>query len=168
MIDFNKEIIKLDIVNLDYVLYPYRSEFKTLILEKSSEKDLYLLRSILTDDYNFSNIAIGISDNLNEMKDKIKWHVEDNEPYLFKLVGNIDKIEYKVNDKLLNYKTKNLKVNFKTYKANTKLGEVFLVDVKIKIFNDKIKCDNFTFFSENEMIKFIKNDLIKVLKEGIS
>ena len=92
-------------------------------------------------------------------------YVEDNEqyPYFYKLVGDIDRKEFKLRGSLSGFETienkKRLKVEYKTYKAKTELGEMFLVDALINVFDDddELMCGeiNFVFFSEKEAKKFI-------------
>ena len=90
-------------------------------------------------------------------------YVEDNEqyPYFYKLVGDIDRKEFKLRGSLSGFETienkKRLKVEYKTYKAKTELGEIFLVDTLINVFDDKpvYEYNNFAFFEEKEARKFI-------------
>lgn len=165
MIDFNKKIIELDIVDLNYILSPYYRDYQTLIVEKSSEKDLYLLREQDVGDENYTNTVVGISENISEIKNKMEEYIEYNEqyPYFYRLVGEIDKEECLLKDSLSKFETienkKRLKVEYKTYKAKTELGEMFLVDALINVFDDddELMCGeiNFVFFSEKEAKKFI-------------
>lgn len=165
MIDFSEEIIKLDIVDLDYILSPYCGDCQTLIVNKSSEKKLYLLREQTIGDENYSDVIVDISEDINEIKNKMKEYVEDNEQcqYFYRLVGEIDKEEYKLEGSLSGFEKiedeKSLKVEYKTYKAKTDLGEMFLVDVLIRLVDDddELMCGeiNFAFFNEKEAKKFI-------------
>ena len=165
MIIFNEEIIKLDIVDLDYVLSPYCGDCQTLIVEKSSEKDLYLLREKTIGDESYIDVIVGISEDIKEIKNKMKEYAKDNEqyPYFYRLVGEIDKEECLLRGSLSKFETienkKRLKVEYKTYKAKTDLGEMFLVDVLIRLVDngDELMCGeiNFVFFSEKEAKKFI-------------
>lgn len=164
MIIFNKKIIELDIVYLDYILSPYHNDYQTLIVEKSSEKDLYLLREQDVGDESYTNTVVGISEDINEIKNKMREYVEDNEqyPYFYRLVGEIEKEEYKLKGSLSKFEKKedkkSLKVEYKTYKTKTELGEMFLVDILINVCDDdELMSDdnNFTFFSEKEARKFI-------------
>ncbi len=164
MIIFDEEIIKLDIVDLDYVLSPYCGDCQTLIVNKSSEKKLYLLREQTIGDENYSDVVLGISKDIKEIKSKIAEYVEDNEqyPYFYRLVGEIDKEECLLRGSLSKFETienkKRLKVEYKTYKAKTDLGEMFLVDVLIRLVDDdELMCGeiNFAFFNEKEAKKFI-------------
>ncbi|MCZ6172455.1 hypothetical protein [Campylobacter ureolyticus] len=163
MVDFSEEIIKLDIVDLDYILSPYCGDCQTLIVNKSSEKKLYLLREQTIGDENYSDVVLGISKDIKEIKSKMAEYVEDNEqyPYFYKLVGDIDRKEFKLRGSLSGFETienkKRLKVEYKTYKAKTELGEIFLVDTLINVFDDKpvYEYNNFAFFEEKEARKFI-------------
>ncbi len=165
MINFNKKIIELDIVDLDYILSPYCRDCQTLIVEKSSEKDLYLLKEQNVEDEYYSNAVVGISEDIKEIKNKMREYVEDNEQYsyFYRLVGEIDKEECLLKDSLSGFLTyenkKRLKVEYKTYKAKTDLGEMFLVDVLIRLVDgdDELMCGeiNFAFFNEKEAKKFI-------------
>lgn len=165
MIDFSEEIIKLDIVDLDYILSPYCGDCQTLIVNKSSEKKLYLLREQTIGDENYSDVVLGISKDIKEIKNKMREYVEDNEQYsyFYKLVGDIDKKEYKLKGNLSEFEKKedkkSLKVEYKTYKTKTELGEMFLVNVLIRMIDDddELMCGeiNFVFFNEKEMRKFI-------------
>lgn len=165
MIIFDEEIIKLDIVDLDYILSPYCGDCQTLTVEKSSDKNLYLLREKTVGDDNYINEVVGISDDLNEIKNKLRECVEDNEqyPYFYRLVGDIDKEEVKLRGSLSGFETienkKRLKVEYKTYKTKTELGEIFLVDVLIKAIDDDDELMsgeiNFVFFNKEEMKNFM-------------
>lgn len=165
MIIFDEEIIKLDIVDLDYILSPCCGDCQTLTVEKSSEKDLYLLREKTIGDESYIDVIVGISEDINEIKNKMREYVEDNEqyPYFYRLVGEIDKEECLLRGSLSKFETienkKRLKVEYKTYKAKTELGEIFLVDALINAFDDddELMCGeiNFVFFSEKEAKKFI-------------
>lgn len=165
MIDFSEEIIKLDIVDLDYILSPYCGDCQTLIVNKSSEKKLYLLREQTIGDENYSDVVLGISKNIKEIKSKMREYVEDNEqyPYFYRLVGDTDRNEFIPLGSLSGFETienkKRLKVEYKTYKAKTELGEIFLVNVLIKAIDDDDELMsgeiNFVFFDEKEMRKFM-------------
>lgn len=160
---FDEEIIKLDIVDLDYILSPYCGDCQTLIVNKSSEKKLYLLREQTIGDENYSDVVLGISNGIKEIKNKMREYVEDNEqyPYFYKLVGDIDKKEFILRGSLSGFETienkKRLKVEYKTYKAKTELGEIFLLDVVINVFDDEpvYEYNNFAFFSKEEMKTFM-------------
>lgn len=165
MIDFSEKIIELDIVDLDGILYPYCGDCQTLIVNKSSEKKLYLLREQTIGDENYSDVVLRISKDIKEIKNKMREYVEDNEQYsyFYRLVGEIDKEEYKLEGSLSGFEKiedeKSLKVEYKTYKAKTELGEMFLVDTLIRAVddNDELICGeiNFVFFSEEEARKFM-------------
>lgn len=165
MIIFDEEIIKLDIVDLDYILSPCCGDCQTLTVEKSSEKDLYLLREKTIGDESYIDVIVGISEDIKEIKNKMREYVEDNEQYsyFYKLVGEINKEECLLRDSLSGFITydnkKRLKVEYKTYKAKTELGEIFLVDALINAFDDddELMCGeiNFAFFNEKEARKFI-------------
>lgn len=165
MIIFDEELIKLNIVDLDYILSPYCGDCQTLTVEKSSEKDLYLLREKTIGDENYSDVIVGISEDINEIKNKMREYVEDNEqsPYFYRLVGEIDKEDYLLRGSLSGFESienkKRLKVEYKTYKAKTDLGEMFLVDVLIRLVDDddELMCGeiNFAFFNEKEARKLI-------------
>ncbi|AKT91094.1 hypothetical protein CUREO_1250 [Campylobacter ureolyticus RIGS 9880] len=164
MIIFDEEIIKLDIVDLDYILSPYCGDCQTLIVNKSSEKKIYLLREQTIGDENYSDVVLGISKDIKEIKSKMAEYVEDNEqyPYFYRLVGDIDKEEVKLRGSLSGFETienkKRLKVEYKTYKTKTELGEIFLVDVLIKAIDDDELMSgeiNFVFFNKEEMKNFM-------------
>lgn len=165
MIEFNEKIIELDIVDLDYILFPYCRDCQTIIVEKSSEKDLYLLKEQNIGDENYSSAVVGISEDINEIKNKMREYVEDNKQYsyFYRLVGDIEKEEYKLKGNLSEFEKKedkkSLKVEYKTYKIKTELGEMFLVNVLIRMIDDddELMCGeiNFVFFNEKEMRKFI-------------
>lgn len=165
MIIFDEEIIKLDIVDLDYILSPYCGDCQTLIVNKSSEKKIYLLREQTIGDENYSDVVLGISKDIKEIKSKMAEYVEDNEqyPYFYRLVGGIDKEEVKLRGSLSGFETienkKRLKVEYKTYKTKTELGEIFLVDVLIKAIDDDDELMsgeiNFVFFNKEEMKNFM-------------
>lgn len=174
MVDFSEEIIKLDIVDLNYILSPYCGDCQTLIVNKSSEKKIYLLREQTIGDENYSDVVLGISKDIKEIKSKMAEYVEDNEqyPYFYKLVGDIDRKEFKLRGSLSGFETienkKRLKVEYKTYKAKTELGEIFLLDVVINMFDDEpaYEYNNFAFFSEEEMKKFMNETFRdKITKE---
>lgn len=165
MIIFDEEIIKLDIVDLDYILSPYCGDCQTLTVEKSSEKDLYLLREKTIGDESYIDVIVGISEDIKEIKNKMREYAEDNEqcPYFYRLVGDIDKEECLLKGSLSRFESienkKRLKVEYKTYKAKIDLGEMFLVDVLIRLVDDddELMCGeiNFAFFNEKEARKFI-------------
>lgn len=108
MIEFNEKIIELDIVDLDYILFPYCRDCQTIIVEKSSEKDLYLLKEQNIGDENYSSAVIGISEDINEIKNKMREYVEDNKQYsyFYRLVGDIEKEEYKLKGNLSEFEKK--------------------------------------------------------------
>ncbi|MCZ6116914.1 hypothetical protein [Campylobacter ureolyticus] len=166
MIIFDEEIIKLDIVDLDYILSPYCGDCQTLTVEKSSDKNLYLLREKTVGDDNYINEVVGISDDLNEIKNKLRECVEDNEQYqcFYRSAGGIDAKKYGIEDGLIKFETREnrkiLKVEYETYKVETELGEIFLVDALISVFDDEEQMyddvSNFAFFDEKEMKKFME------------
>lgn len=169
MIIFDEEIIKLDIVDLDYILSPCCGDCQTLTVEKSSEKDLYLLREKTIGDESYIDVIVGISEDIKEIKNKMKEYAEDNEQYsyFYRLVGGIDVKKYEIGNSTISFETRQnkkiLKVKYETYKAKTELGEIFLVDALIRIFvdNKRIHNDtiNFAFFSEKEIKKFMEKHL---------
>lgn len=176
MIDFSEEIIKLDIVDLDYILSPYCGDCQTLIVNKSSEKKLYLLREQTIGDENYSDVVLGISKDIKEIKSKMAEYVEDNEqyPYFYRLVGDIDKEEVKLRGSLSGFETienkKRLKVEYKTYKTKTELGDMFLVDTLISVFEDESMYDDassFAFFEEKEARKFIDETFKDKLEQEV-
>ena len=81
--------------------------------------------------------------------------------YFYRLVGDIEKEELKLGGSLLEFAKredeKTLKVKYKAYKAKTELGEIFLVDALVSVFEDEQMYDNnnYAFFSEKEARKFI-------------
>jgi len=166
MVDFSEEIIKLDIVDLDYILSPYCGDCQTLIVNKSSEKKLYLLREQTIGDENYSDVVLGISKDIKEIKSKMAEYVEDNEQYqcFYRSAGGIDAKKYGIEDGLIKFETREnrkiLKVEYETYKVETELGEIFLVDALISVFDDEEQMyddvSNFAFFDEKEMKKFME------------
>ena len=176
VIDFSEEIIKLDIVDLDYILSPYCGDCQTLIVNKSSEKKLYLLREQTIGDENYSDVVLGISKDIKEIKSKMREYVEDNEqyPYFYRLVGDIDRKECLLRGSLSGFesieKGKRLKVEYKTYKAKTELGDMFLVDTLISVFEDESMYDDassFAFFEEKEARKFIDETFKDKLEQEV-
>lgn len=175
MIDFSEELIKLDIVDLDYILSPYCGDCPTLIVNKSSEKKLYLLREQTIGDENYSDVVLGISKDIKEIKSKMREYVEDNEqyPYFYKLVGDIEKEECLLRGSLSGFETienkKRLKVEYKTYKAKTELGEIFLVDALINMFDYEpvYEDKNYAFFEEKEAREFIDETFREKIEQEV-
>lgn len=177
MITFDEKIIELDIIDLDYILYPYHGDYQTLIVKKSTEKDLYLLKEITVGDEDYSNVVVGISENIKEIKDKMREYVKPDDvfPYCYRLVGGIDKETYKIEGSLTEFEvTKNektLKVEYKPYKAQTELGELFLVDALVTVLDEERKLtDEFTkyaFLSEKEMRKFVDETFREKITEEV-
>lgn len=177
MIVFDEEIIKLDIVDLDYILSPCCGDYQTLIVEKSPDKNLYLLREKMVGDENYSDVVVGISDDLKEIKNKMREYVEDNEqyPYFYRLAGEIEKEDYLLRGSLSGFETienkKRLKVEYKTYKTKTELGEMFLVDTLISVFDgDEPMYDdtsNFAFFDEKEARKFMNETFRNTITQEV-
>ena len=178
MVTLKNKIIELKVVDLDFTLLYGHDNYQTLIVESNSKKDLYLLKDKTGED---CETVIGISGDLNIIKEKIKEHANANGryEYYYKLVTDANgKEKYKINPiSLLEYKTEKedmvLDVKYKTYRTKTELGEMFLVDILVHILkNRKLvygnQCD-FAFFSESEMENFItesfRNKIQKVFLE---
>ena len=176
MIEFNEKIIELDIVDLDEIIYHYCWNHQTLIVEKSSEKNLYLLREKTLGDENYSDVVVGISEDIKEIKNKMSEYIGDNKLY-YRLVGDIDKEENLLRGSLSGFGSikdkKRLEVQYKTYKAQTELGKIFLVDVLVTVFDEDDliydEINNYAFFSEKEMGRFIdetfRNQITQELSE---